>query len=883
MKNQGLVYTKCDLHVHTPSSHDYPNKSVTAISLVQSAISKGLNAIAITDHNTGAFINEIQKAAKGTQLVVFPGVEITCVAGESGIHVLAIFDIIKDQNTINALLAKADIPVEKYGAKDAFSKKSLHELIEIIHDMGGLAILAHCTSSKGVLNELKGTQRTEVFKSSTLLAVESSINDYMDEEKKRNRKRAFDLLDGTDPNYNNRKLAVYSSSDAHSLEEIGRSYTYFKVDINDFNLESLRQCFIDRDVRILQSIEQIQRYTPYIKKITIKSGFFDGQETTFHPGLNTIIGAKGSGKSLLVELLRFGLNNIPVDEEVLDDHNRKLKLRLQNYGQVNIELSDETGNVMGIVREYKDNGSKYRNEDESTFISTFPILCLSQNEIIKIAENPEKQMKFIDSFFDFKQYISKIKNIENELEVLNKKFAQSINSRTNVGNLTSNLKGFEMQLKKIETQIASTEYDKFKKIDSANNAIKSVYEEFTQIEQDLSEFIEAKKVSYKLKLDEDVKELPEVKRIEESLTETTREYINLLSNAIDFISTKKKFENEEYLKWKEKYSTEKNEYEDFVKKNGVKLDLERERVKLQNTIQDIKSKMKKDEEQSTLVSSYAEARKKKLDELDGVYMDFLKERQEKCKLFEKASGGKLKIELHEATNNDIFRDTLNNLKKGTYLRGDEIDSICSCISSREFILRLLRYHIVSDEQKTKLIEETSDLCKISSETTKKLFDFLLSQNSLEDLLKLQYVARSQDRPDIMVQIGSSYESIKNVSVGQKCNAMLIIALSDGLYPVIIDQPEDSLDISSIWHDICIRIRSNKVNRQFVFTTHNSSLAVASDTDKYVVVESKSADKGLILHTGAIDSKEIKYEVIDYLEGGNDTYINKYRKYGFNIK
>ena len=55
MKNQGLVYTKCDLHVHTPSSHDYPNKSVTAISLVQSAISKGLNAIAITDHNTGAY------------------------------------------------------------------------------------------------------------------------------------------------------------------------------------------------------------------------------------------------------------------------------------------------------------------------------------------------------------------------------------------------------------------------------------------------------------------------------------------------------------------------------------------------------------------------------------------------------------------------------------------------------------------------------------------------------------------------------------------------------------------------------------------------------------------------------------------------------------
>ena len=149
------------------------------------------------------------------------------------------------------------------------------------------------------------------------------------------------------------------------------------------------------------------------------------------------------------------------------------------------------------------------------------------------------------------------------------------------------------------------------------------------------------------------------------------------------------------------------------------------------------------------------------------------------------------------------------------------------------------------------------------------------------LLKLQYDARAEDRPDISVLIESKYQPIEHVSVGQKCNAMLMIALSEGLCPVIIDQPEDSLDIRSIWDDICSRIRKNKINRQFIFTTHNSSLAVASDTDKYTVIECIDG-KGHISKSGVIDSEVIKDNVIDYLEGGKPTYVSKYQKYGFKL-
>ena len=79
--------------------------------------------------------------------------------------------------------------------------------------------------------------------------------------------------------------------------------------------------------------------------------------------------------------------------------------------------------------------------------------------------------------------------------------------------------------------------------------------------------------------------------------------------------------------------------------------------------------------------------------------------------------------------------------------------------------------------------------------------------------------------------------------------------------------------------MCKKIRNYKDNRQFIFTTHNSSLAVASDTDKYIVINS-NARRGEIVNTGALDTKETKENVVNYLEGKEDTYVRKYNKYGF---
>ena len=101
-KSLGLTFQKIDLHVHTPASYDFRDKTVTPAQIVQQAINVGLRAIAITDHHTAGFIDKVKEAAKGRGLIVFPGVEITCTGGEEGIHVVAILDVDKDQKHIEA-------------------------------------------------------------------------------------------------------------------------------------------------------------------------------------------------------------------------------------------------------------------------------------------------------------------------------------------------------------------------------------------------------------------------------------------------------------------------------------------------------------------------------------------------------------------------------------------------------------------------------------------------------------------------------------------------------------------------------------------------------------------------------------------------------------
>jgi ABC-type lipoprotein export system ATPase subunit len=160
----------------------------------------------------------------------------------------------------------------------------------------------------------------------------------------------------------------------------------------------------------------------------------------------------------------------------------------------------------------------------------------------------------------------------------------------------------------------------------------------------------------------------------------------------------------------------------------------------------------------------------------------------------------------------------------------------------------------------------------------KLIDTLNSKEDMSEVLALSYSVYPQDIPSIKFKKDDGeYYPISEVSTGQKCTALLIIALSEGIRPVIIDQPEDSLDTASVYEDIVTKLRGGKEKRQFILTTHNASVGVASDSDSFIVLKSTSS-RGVVDCYGAIDREKVKKEVIQHLEGGPLPYSLRHQKY-----
>ena len=82
---------RADLHVHTVLSPCAEVEMIPPL-IVQKALEKNIDLIAITDHNTSANVGAVQKAAQGTGLTVLPGMEIQ---SREDVHLLTLFETLE--------------------------------------------------------------------------------------------------------------------------------------------------------------------------------------------------------------------------------------------------------------------------------------------------------------------------------------------------------------------------------------------------------------------------------------------------------------------------------------------------------------------------------------------------------------------------------------------------------------------------------------------------------------------------------------------------------------------------------------------------------------------------------------------------------------------
>lgn len=130
---------------------------------------------------------------------------------------------------------------------------------------------------------------------------------------------------------------------------------------------------------------------------------------------------------------------------------------------------------------------------------------------------------------------------------------------------------------------------------------------------------------------------------------------------------------------------------------------------------------------------------------------------------------------------------------------------------------------------------------------------------------------------------------KGLSVGQRCTAIIALALAAGREPIIIDQPEDEIDNEFIYTELVPLLRKAKYQRQVIITTHNPNLPVLGDAELIYALEARGVDGGVRgfpkrvssdLAIGSLDRDSVKAAVEAIMEGSKEAFNRRRARYGF---
>ena len=139
-----------------------------------------------------------------------------------------------------------------------------------------------------------------------------------------------------------------------------------------------------------------------IKSVSVVGGFLDKQTFDFSQGLNCIIGARGTGKTTILELIRYTMNALPADKTIWKRIESLVEQNLSG-GRVEVAVDTKDGFSYVISRAIGEVPVVLTSNGEPTDINLtasglFRINVFSQNEVESIADRVNSQLGIIDNF-----------------------------------------------------------------------------------------------------------------------------------------------------------------------------------------------------------------------------------------------------------------------------------------------------------------------------------------------------------------------------------------------------------------------------------------------------------------------------------------------------
>lgn len=855
----GAQWVRADFHLHTKADKEFyydDDEDCFIKSYIKRLEETGIRLAVITNHNKFD-INEfkaLRKQARKVDIGVLPGVELSVKDGANGVHTLVVFseDWLADgQDYITQFLGVAfsGKTAAKYEQENGRSNDDLIETLKKLetYNRDFFIIFAHVEDNSGLWNEIRGGRMEE-------LADDPLIQKYaLGFQKVRTHSKPDTVCrQKVKLWWGDYYPAEVEGSDAKSISEIGKGQKVY-LKLGDFCFDAVKFALTDHSFRVSSNIPVCHH--SHINALRFEGGLLDGKCATFSPHLNCFIGIQGSGKSSILESIRYALD-IPFGETSQDNVYKTALLPhiLKSGGKVVIEATDQHGEhfeisrILGHLPDVHVNGTLRPGVSIKETIIKKP-LYFGQKDLSVAGKGFGNDLieKLIGD--NLKNIRQKIANRVDRLRIAIKDFNSVRSDAENKQDLETKLKDVDFNLEhfdkhnfkeKLEKEIAFNEDLAYcQGIEKVAIAwCNTIDESVTKAEDDIKSFnIYSSKhnADFFTKYEEKVTELKDTVRSAKNLLSTIK------TTCRDLNSLHQEFEQvTDGLR--EEFAEIERALVNILEKQGVTSIQPDDYIRLT-------------QEKQTLESSIAELTKctsKEISKRDVIVeaLTSLNEAwHEEFQLIMAAlkiinnSQDSLKVEAYFKGDRASFESHIDVLFRGSNLRKDYYNSLEKCYKDFGEIFKDL--------------DNASLHAKGKSEQFKQLF------------IKKLYDLTSYQVPN-SYNVTYRGKALSAHSLGQRASAMMLFLLSQkGNDLLLIDQPEDDLDSQTVYEDVVKLLRKLKPNQQFIFATHNANFPVLGDAE--TITTCHSSDEEISISVGNIDNKACQASIISIMEGGPEAF------------
>ncbi|MTI81073.1 MAG: hypothetical protein FH758_09330 [Firmicutes bacterium] len=598
-----------------------------------------------------------------------------------------------------------------------------------------------------------------------------------------------------------------------------------------------------------------------ILKLSVHGGFLDGQEYEFSPHLNCLVGGRGSGKTTVVELLRFALDCLPKDAMLKRRSEHHVQAVLGG-GFVTVMVQTAGGSVYKIKRQvgYKPQVSDVKGKQTKLYLHgdiNFPLVVFGQSELERVADDAATRLAVLDGMISELQLNNKvIRSLRQNLQNIRPEAAALQQDINQLKRQTELIPIVKERLQELETYDLDGLMVRQQQREQERYWIKELCREARKKERQLQQ----RTVEYTVNPN-DYESWNNADLIEESLSKYAE---TVEKQKYNFGLLAREWENT-YLHLEELQDSLTNRHRQieeqerpamskFYGHNLVKA--MEERSEYVQTLLDLEQKQHQLQEKQRRMKTIIRRRNELLTEMEKMEYELFRKRRDASNRASGLMGNNLQVTVSHKEDTGQYREFL---AQALINSGFHYNRLAEVISTT-IPPKVLAYEIRNEQ-----IMLLADATGLEKERAERIFNYLVYKLTPEQLLELEEMP-VPDWVEVELLDGHTWKPSDQLSKGQRCTAILPLLLLDSVQPLIIDQPEDHLDNAYICRTVVPALHQVKKGRQIILATHNANIPVLGKAEENIVLNSDGR-QGWVAASGGLDRLQVLELLELLLEGG----------------